>query len=271
MPHSIPKKVVAAAAASIRAGATYSEEVHKLSTISGANWRLRVALRELLGAEYDTLMQKRAPFGGRRASGDAPLVDDSKVLRVSSAAVSFLVMPKVFAWLQKRAPEVVKRLKELHDAVTERGRTERAQLLTEQESIKRVMQHAAHAAKHRSWTAGHVHGASGAVLRLTAADGRTYIRAGSTQRADVILEIPNTAPAMFIRMRLESEASATRKLHKEQRLVERGNAARAAKKKGFGNFLLDDAHAPSKRKPTRKSKRSALVKTNKARRTKKTS
>lgn len=80
------------------------------------------------------------------------------------------------------------------------------------------------ASEREHWTHEHKPGVSAYYVVMIAPDGKRYVKAGPTERADVVfdLDVPGIPPARY---KLETEASLAKKEKQEQKLIEKGEQA----------------------------------------------
>jgi hypothetical protein len=159
------------------------------------------------------------PFGGKRSGGrtrEAIALDDSKVPVLQSKDIRLRINGKVIQHLDGLRAELNERLAAEGDTPADRMRLE-----TGYNFAQHLVARAKTDAKYKGWSVEHYPTQLGSALRLHAPDGKTYVRAASTERADYIV----TNDVGPTRWKLESEARLARVEAKHAAEVEKGTTA----------------------------------------------
>lgn len=216
-------------------------QLHVLSTESKVKRsKLRRAFIQLAGGKpaFKELRAAGAggsvePFGGKRSAGrsrEVIALDDSKVKVLKSKDLKLKMNDDVVKSLDAWRGELVNRL-----ASEETSLSDKLRLETGHENARRIVAEAKTDAKSKSWRVEHYQTALfGSALRLIAPDGKTYVRATATERADYIVQ----SDLGKTRWKIETEARLARTEAKQQEQVEKGKKSlernrakkRAAKK-----------------------------------------
>jgi hypothetical protein len=158
-------------------------------------------------------------FGGKRSSGrtrEAIALDDSKVPVIQSKDIRLKTTPAVVNALDALRGDLGNRLDEENLSQSERMRME-----TTHANAQRVVAQSKTDAKWKGWRVENYQTAVGAYPRLIAPDGKLYVRATSTERADYIVQ--NRVGAT--RWKIESEARAAKVEAKQRAQIEQGTKA----------------------------------------------
>lgn len=159
------------------------------------------------------------PFGGKRSGGrtrEVIALDDSKVPVLQSKDIKLRINGKVIQTADALRAELSERLEGDGDTPADRMRIE-----TGYNYAKHLVARAKTDAKWKGWSVEHYPTQLGSALRLYAPDGKTYVRAASTERADYIVQT-NIGPT---RWKHEAEARSAKVEAKHAAEVEKGTAA----------------------------------------------
>lgn len=157
------------------------------------------------------------PFGGKRSAGRTKIdiaIDDSKVPVLKSSDVKLKINQRVLDHLDLMRVD-------LDDRLQNATASEALRLDTGHENAKRIVAQAKTDAKSNGWRVEHYSTHFGTALRLIAPDGKAYVKATATERADYIVE-SSTGRTRF---KIESEARMAKAEAKQQEEVEKGKKA----------------------------------------------
>jgi hypothetical protein len=158
------------------------------------------------------------PFGGKRSNGrtrEAIALDDSKVPVLQSKDIKLKVNDRVITHLNAMRVELGDKLS------NGASPSERLRYETGHENARRIVAQAKTDAKWKGWRVEHYQTTLGSALRLLAPDGKTYVRATSTERADYVVQ----GTIGVTRWKAESEARMAKVEAKQQDQIAKGTAA----------------------------------------------
>lgn len=155
-------------------------------------------------------------FGGKRGGGrtkERIALDDSKVPVIQSKDIKLKLNDTVVAALDGLRGE-------LYEKMIAKGTTksERMRYTTGHDNAQRIVAQAKTDAKWKGWCVEHYPSQLGTALRLISPDGKHYVRATPTERADCLVK----GGLGMSRWKVESEARLAKKLKQEDQVLKRG-------------------------------------------------
>lgn len=167
-------------------------------------------------------------FGGKRSGGGRTkaviALDDSKVPVLESKNIPFQIHSAVLT----QAKELKEALEETLEKDHKLNDSERKRMYTGFRNARRIVKHSEQLKKHKGWKCEHYQSRYGTAIRLLAPDGKRYVRAAPTERADYIVV---SAGMQRTRFKHEKEARVAKVDAQDSKLVEHGNKILKHRKK----------------------------------------
>lgn len=177
-------------------------------------------------------------FGGKRGTGGRTkqdiAADDSKVPVLQSKDIPLRVNSAVLAHARTLRTELYDLLESDHKLTD----SEQRRMRTGWRNAKQIVKREESMAKWKGWRCEHYQSRYGVQVRLLAPDGKRYVRAAPTERADYIVV---SAGMLRTRFKHEKEARVAKVDEQESKLIEHGQKVQKHRKK-----LRKQKHAAKK-------------------------